>query len=149
MLEKLRGASEHPMPAVHRLYDLFAGIPLLRSGWKASVKEATRVLDVSSFERQLRAARLDETAAAARARLLLFVMDEPGKPGGITELDGERPHDVRVTLFDLPQHSALLRFRRHVDPSAFSDRGRAARASGLDACALSFDVRDAVEKGAP
>jgi hypothetical protein len=76
-------------------------------------------------------------------------MDEPGGPGGTTELDGERPHDVRVALFDLQQRNALLRFRRHVDPSAFSDRGRASRASELDACALSFDVREAVEKGAP
>jgi hypothetical protein len=151
MLEKIRGGAEQPMPAahVHRLYDLFAGMPLLRSAWKAGVKETNRLLDVARFERELRAARLDETAAAARARLLLFVMDEPGKPGGVTELDGERPHDVRVTLFDLPQHSALLRFRRHVDPSAFSDRGRASHASGLDACALSFDVREAVENGTP
>ena len=97
--------------------------------------------------RDLSAAKLDETAAAARARLVLFVMDEPGGPGGVTELDGERPHDVRVTLFDLEQRSALLRIRRRVDPSTFSDRARASHASRLDACALSFDIRETVAKG--
>jgi hypothetical protein len=147
LLERIRSGPEQTMLRMHRLYDLFAGIPVLRSSWKTNVRETKRLLDLSPFEHELRAARLDQTTAAARARLLLFVMDEPGAPGGPTELDGERPHDVRVTLFDLPQRSALLRLRRHVDPSAFSDRGRASRASGLDGCALSLDVREAVEKG--
>jgi hypothetical protein len=149
LLERIRGASDPPIPTVqtHRLYDLLAGIPLLRSAWKATVLETKQQKDLSRFERELRAAKLDETAAAARSRLLLFVMDEPSGPGGPTELDGERPHDVRVTLFDLEQRNALLRLRHHVDPSAFSDRGRAGHASGLDSCALSIDVREAAAKG--
>lgn len=149
LLERIRGGPEHAAQDahVHRLYDLFAGMPLLRPAWKASVRDATRLLDLARFERELRAAKLDETTAAAQARLLLFVMDEPSGPGGVTELDGERPHDVRVTLFDLSRRDAVLRLRRHVDPSTFSDRGRASRASALDACALSFDVREAAKAG--
>jgi hypothetical protein len=149
LFERVRSNSDpgRPTTRVHRLYDLLAGMPLLEPIWKTRVKEATKMKDLSRLERELGAAKLDETAAAARARLVLFVMDEPGAPGGVTELDGERPHDVRVTLFDLEQRSALLRIRRHVDPSTFSDRARANRASQLDACALSFDVREAVAKG--
>lgn len=148
LLEAIRGGAEHPFPVakVHRLHDLFAGIPLLGSSFKTSLKEAKRLPDLSRFEHDLHAGKLDETTAAARARLLLFVSDEPSGTGGTTELDGERPHDVRVTLFDLEQKSALLRVRRHVDPSAFSDRARAWHAAALDACALSFDVREAVTK---
>jgi hypothetical protein len=103
--------------------------------------------DLSRLERELHAAKLDETTAAARARLVLFVVDEPSAPGGVTELDGERPHDVRVTLVSLEQPKPLLRVRRRVDPSVFSDRGRANHASALDSCALSFDVREAVARG--
>jgi hypothetical protein len=148
LFERVRSKSdEGPATHMHRLYDLLAGMPLLQPVWKARVKEATKMRELSQLERELGAAKLDETAAAARARLVLFVMDEPGGPGGVTELDGERPHDVRVTLFDLEQRSALLRIRRRVDPSTFSDRARANHASRLDACALSFDIREAVAKG--
>ena len=142
-----RADQQHPAPQVHRLYTLLAGMPLLLPAWKTRVKEATRMRELSQLERELGAAKLDETVAAARARLVLFVIDEPGPPGGVTELDGERPHDVRVTLFDLEQRRALLRMRKHVDPSGFSDRGRSSHAARLDACALSFDVREAVAKG--
>lgn len=149
LFERIRDGAdqEHRTAHVYRLYDLLSGIPLLQPAWRARVREATKMRDLSRLERELHAARLDETAAAARARLVLFVVDEPSGPGGITELDGERPHDVRVTLFALEQPKPLLRVRRHVDPSVFSDRGRAGHASGLDACALSFDVREAVARG--
>jgi hypothetical protein len=151
LMERVRGGADPtaspPTSQVHRLYDLLAGLPLLQAPWKARVKEATEMRVLSQLEHELHAAKLDETAAAARARLVLFVMDEPSGSGGTTELDGERPHDVRVALFDLEQAKPLLRIRRHMDPSGFSDRGRAAHASGLDSCALSFDVREAVAKG--
>jgi hypothetical protein len=144
LFERIRDGYEQGQRTahVHRLYDLLSGIPLLQPSWKARVKAATKMRDVTRLERDFHAARLDETAAAARARLVLFVVDEPSAPGGITELDGERPHDVRVTLFALGQQKPLLRVRKHVDPSVFSDRARASHASALDACALSFDVRE-------
>ncbi|HEX4341570.1 MAG TPA: hypothetical protein VH062_36925 [Polyangiaceae bacterium] len=148
-LERIRQASETDAPAarVHRLYDLVAGLPLLQTPWRDKVKAATELRELTSLDSELHMAKLDETIAAARARLVLFVMDESSAPTGLSELDGERAHDVRVTLFDLEQHAPLLRLRRHVDPAAFSDRGRASRATALDACALSLDVRDATTKG--
>lgn len=152
LLERVRanaagsGRLRERLADVHRLQALTTGLPLLQSSWKARVKSAKNQGDLLGFEKELRASRLDQTAAAARARLLLYVMDEPPPPGGPTELDGERPHDVRVALVDLDASRALLRLRRRVDPSAFSERGRASHASGLDACALAVDVRDAAEK---
>ena len=131
---------------MHRLYDLLAGLPLLEPPWKSRVRKATKLRELSHLEDELRLAKPEHTVIAARARLLLLVMDEPTAPGGPTELDGERPHDVRVTLIDLERPSPLLRLRRHVAPGVFSDRGRAGHASSLDSCALSFDVREAVAK---
>jgi len=154
MLERVR-ATEGGSPRlrdrtaeVHRLHYLTSGLPLLQHAWKARVKAAKDHGDLQRFEKELRGSRLDETSAAARARLLLVVMDEPGHPGAVTELDGERPHEARVTLVDLEANRPLLRLRRRLDPGAFSDRGRAAHASGLDACALALDVREAAEKAA-
>ncbi|HEX3598127.1 MAG TPA: hypothetical protein VHU80_23615, partial [Polyangiaceae bacterium] len=103
LLERVRHGADAPASAsrVHRLYDLVSGLPLLQAPWRDKVKAAGELRQLSVLEGELHLAKLDETLAAARARLVLFVMDEPGVPGGNSELDGERPHDVRVTLFDL------------------------------------------------
>jgi hypothetical protein len=154
MLERVRAPAagsprfRESTAEVRRLYYLTSGLPLLQSAWKARVKSAKNLGELQRFDKELRASHLDETSAAARARLLLVVMDERGGPGGVTELDGERPHDARVALVDLEANRTLLRLKRRLDPGGFSDRGRASHASGLDACALSLDVRDAAEKAA-
>jgi hypothetical protein len=75
--------------------------------------------------------------------MLLMVMDESGDGKGPTELDGERPHDVRVALVDLASARMVLRLRRHVDPAWIGTAARSEHASGLDGCALAFDVREA------
>ena len=81
---------------------------------------------------------------AAKARQLLAVMDEPGDPKAPAELDGERPHAVRVTLTDLSSGQIRLRYRATVDPSWLSPTTRAEYASGIDGCALAVDLRNAL-----
>jgi hypothetical protein len=68
-------------------------------------------------------------------------MDEPGDRSIPAELDGERPHHVRVGLVDLASKKQLLALRRKVDPSWLSPTARAEYASGIDACTLALDVR--------
>jgi hypothetical protein len=68
-------------------------------------------------------------------------MDEAGDPNVPAELDGERPHDVRVALVETKTGRALLRMHAHVDPSVWNAGTRPEYASGLDACALAFDAR--------
>jgi predicted RNA binding protein with dsRBD fold (UPF0201 family) len=74
----------------------------------------------------------------------LLALDEPGDQGGPTELDGERPHSVRVGLVDLSTKKVLLRMRRHVDPRWLSASARAELASGIDSCELALQVHKAV-----
>lgn len=145
LLERVRATSTGAAKrdGVHRLHHLASGLPLLQASWKSRVKAAKSTNDLTRYDRELREARFDETFAAARARLLLAVLDEPSHAAGPTELDGERPHDARVLLVDLESERPVLRLRRRLDPAAFSDRGRASHASGLDACALAMDVREA------
>jgi hypothetical protein len=47
-------------------------------------------------------------------------------------------------LSDLTSGQLLLRFRRGVDPSWLSPAARAEYASGIDSCALAFDLREAL-----
>ena len=75
---------------------------------------------------------------------MLFAIDEPGEAGVAAELDGERPHQVRIGVVDLAADKVLLRLRRKVDPSWISSNARAEFASGIDSCGLALDVHAAV-----
>lgn len=127
---------------VERLKDALIGLPYLTAAWETRVVAAERgELDQlrASFDR----APIESAERAAKASLLVFAMDEPSTTPGPTELDGERPHDVRVGFVDLVLDKLLLRLRRHVDPSWVSDATRAEYASGVDSCVLALDVRAA------
>jgi hypothetical protein len=83
----------------------------------------------------------DRALAALRAELLLVVFDEPGNATVPAELDGERPHDVRVALVETKTGHALLRMHVRVDPATWNAEARPSYASGLDSCALAFEAR--------
>jgi len=134
---------------VHRLWDIIAFLPLLSPEWEARVKATDDPNELAKLSHDFSKAPLEEARRGAASRLLLYVMDEPGPPGGVTELDGERPHDVRVGLVDMAAQHVLLRLRKRVDPSFASVDKRAQYASGLDSCALALDVRAASVQDSP
>ena len=134
---------------VQRLMDALVGLPYLGSEWESRVRNADSREALDKLQRNFERAPLDGARLAARARLLLFVMDEPSDKAGPSELDGERPHDVRVTMVDLVKREVLLRLRRRVDPGWVSPATRAEYANGVDSCALALDVRAAVSAGGP
>ncbi len=138
------GEGMKPAAHVERLYDAIVGLPYLDRDWEERVIQAGSQEELTKLERRFDRAPLPGAKRAAGARLLLFLMDEPGPKGGPTELDGERPHDVRVGLVDLVTKKPLLRLRRHVDPSWLSATTRAELATGVDSCALALEVRKAV-----
>jgi hypothetical protein len=132
---------ETPTANVRRLFDAEAGLPLLMPQWAARVRAAEDAVALGHLEHELGAAPLEAAKKAAKAQILLFAMDDPGDSGGLSELDGERPHDVRVGLVDLSHETVLLRLRKHVDPAWISLPKRAQYAGALDGCALALDVR--------
>jgi hypothetical protein len=134
---------------VHRLYAAEVGLPLLLPTWTDRVEAARETWELTRLRKELDRAPLDEATQAASAGLLLFVMDEPGDGPGPTEIDGERSHEVRVGLVDLRAARVVLRLRRRSDPSWISSSARSQYASGLDACRLALDVRDAVPSAVP
>jgi hypothetical protein len=131
------GASAH----VTRLYDAISGLPFLSREWERKVLAADDERALGELERRFNRAPLAAAKRAAKAELLLFALDEPSDGSGPIELDGERPHHVRVGLVDLETERLLLAFRRHVDPSWVSAANRAEYASGIDSCSLALDAQ--------
>jgi hypothetical protein len=129
---------------VQRLVELQAGLPFLSPLWAENVKAADTPDELEVLRKRFDDAPTVAAARAAKAQLLLFAMDEPGDTPGPTELDGERPHPVRVGLLELPSGKVLLRMRKRVDPSAISQAKRPLYSAGIDGCALAFDVRASV-----
>jgi hypothetical protein len=135
---------ERVAPHVARLYHALAGLPFLSPSWEERVKTAQKARELQLLRRDFERAPLKGAKAAASAELLLYAMDEPGDRSIPAELDGERPHHVRVGLVDLTQKKQLLALRRKVDPSWLSPGVRAEHAMGIDACSLALDVREEV-----
>jgi hypothetical protein len=138
--ERMQRATGH----VVRLGDGLMGLPLLDQGWRVRIAEARDRRELEQLRRTFERAPLERAKFAAKASVLLFAIDEPGDAAKPTELDGERPHHVRIGLVDLERDKVLLKLRRHVDPSWLSDTTRAEYARGVDSCALALDVRSAL-----
>lgn len=128
---------------VERLAPLLQALPLMGHDWTRRIQAAETAPALQTLQKLVDAAPLAAAVRAAKARQLLLVLDEPGAGSGPSELDGERPHPVRVVLTDLTSGEARLRFRHGVDPAWLSDQARAQYASGIDSCALAMDLRRA------
>ncbi len=138
--ERMQSRTAH----VERLAAAYAGLPLLQRSWQARIQAAEKASELRLLRRQFERAPLEAAKRAAAARLLLFAVDEPAMRAGVTELDGERPHPIRIYLVDLESGRLLLRMRKQVDPAWLSDATRAEYARGIDSCTLGFDVRQAL-----
>lgn len=130
---------------VARLGDAVVGLPYLGDQWQERVAHARSLVELQQLEEKFDKAPLAAAKHAAKAKLLLVVMDEPGDTSKPAELDGERAHPVRVALIDLAAQKLLLRLRRRVDPSGYSAATRAELAAGVDSCRLALDVRSAIQ----
>jgi len=126
--------------SIERIQAALISLPLLLPEWQARVRSAD-VAELSKLAATLSKAPIGAAKRAMKADLLLLVIDEPGDTQGPTELDGERPHWVRVQMVQLATGAVQLRLRLRVDPSWISPSVRAEHASGIDSCALALDVR--------
>ena len=137
---------EAPTAHVRRLEEAQLGLPFLTPAWQRDVESTTTRADLERMRVAFERAPIQAAKRAAKAKFLLFAMDEPGVGPGPTELDGERAHPVRVGLVDLSSSKVLLRLRRMVDPSWISAAERAEYSRGLDSCKLALDVHDSVKE---
>jgi hypothetical protein len=152
LLERVRTAygggvaAEERSANVRRLDDAIVGLPFLLPPWADRVRAAEDANELARLKRDFERTPIERAKQAARAEILVAAADEPGDGSGPTELDGERPHDVRITIVDLRRGEVLLRMRRHVDPSWISAARRPMYATGLDGCAFAFDVHEALDR---
>ncbi|MBX3201653.1 MAG: hypothetical protein KF894_26185 [Labilithrix sp.] len=129
-----------------RVDEILVGLPFLLPPWSDKVKAAGSSEEITRLRGELTRAPLSRAKEAMRAELVLVALDDPGDGAGPTELDGERAHPVRVALVDLAASRTLFHVRRVVDPSWITPPRRPTYASGLDACALAFDLHDEVKR---
>lgn len=129
---------------VLRFYDAEAGMPYLSSAFADRIKDAKDDLQLELLSREFRVAPIALAKRAVRSELLIFVVDEPVEKPGVTELDGEGPHYVRLFVLSLDKMTTLLRLRKHVDPSWIRPNRRPQYARELDGCRLALDVRDSI-----
>ncbi len=125
-----------------RLQALFEVRPLLEPAMAEAVELAKTHSALAAITDALEAPSVRRAEAAAKASLLLYVIDEPKAPGAVSELDGACDHHVRVGLVDLDSGHVWLRARRRVDPAWVSERRRLTLAKGLVDCRLAVDLRD-------
>lgn len=138
--DRMQQATGH----VARLGDAVVGLPFLADGWQKQLVDAKHYQELERLQKSFERAPLEGARRAAQAKLLLFAIDEPGEASALSELDGERPHHVRVGLIELETGRQLLRLRRRVDPSTLSETSRTEYARGMDGCALALQVLDAL-----
>lgn len=126
---------------LERLETAYATKRLLGPEWINRAKNSPSEKELGALQTELDHTPFDRALVAWRAELLLAVMDEAGDASVPAEIDGERPHDVRVALVETKSGHALLRMHAHVDPAVWNAATRPEYASGLDACALAFEAR--------
>jgi hypothetical protein len=134
-------AVDEATPGAHRLHDLLASQRFLEPVWATRIEEAGSATELASLRDQLERAHLGRAARVAGAEILLYVIDEPTRPGTPTELDGASDHLVRVGIVEIASHKTLLRARRRVDPAWISEAKRIYLARGLLDCRLATDLR--------
>jgi hypothetical protein len=123
-----------------RLREVVEGLHRLLLPWEDRLQHARELRDLDRIKGELSNVHAEETKRAAQAEILIVAMDEAGE-GGAAELDGERPHHVRVAIVDLRSGTLLLRVRKRVDPNWLAASTRSNFASAVDGCALAFDIR--------
>jgi hypothetical protein len=138
--ERMRQATQHVEP----LGVAVVGLPVLDQAWRERVATADDSRAVDKLRRVFEQAPLESAQRAAQAPLLLVAVDEPGERTAPAELDGERPHHIRLQLIDLGAKKTLLRLRKRVSPDWLTDPTRAQYARGVDSCTFAFDVREDV-----
>lgn len=129
---------------VSRLDDAEIALPFFDHVWLDRVRNAETESELAVYKHEVEKAGLERGKRALQSEYVVAVMDEAPPAGGITELDGEKPHDVRLAIVEIVTGKYLFRMRKHVDPSGWSETSRAQWASGLDGCRFAQDARAAM-----
>ena len=123
-----------------RLHDALVVLSTLNPDWESRVAQVSNTSELRALDASFNSKLLARALPAVKAELLVYVLDEPKKPGTITEIDGAREHAIRIGIVDLETEELLLRYRGRVDPAQISERNRARFARGLCDCRFAFEL---------
>jgi hypothetical protein len=130
--------------SLYRLHDALTGLRSLDQDWRMRAEDASNKSELRTLSATLDPKRLERAIPAAKAELLVYVMDEPKKPSTVTELDGASDHVIRMGIVDLNTDKVLVRYRARVDPSWVSEQRRTSYARGLCDCRFAHDLHESV-----
>lgn len=126
---------------VHSIAAVYARAEFLNSNFIEQVKTTHHMSQLDDLAARWDAAPLRAGRDAARARVFVYVIDEPVPSGAEEDFDGEGPHHMRFGLVDLDDFQLLWRARREVSPDWISDKSRLSFSRPLDSCRLALDLR--------
>jgi hypothetical protein len=126
-----------------------AGMPMLAPTWAEQIDDVESVRALEPLRKLVERAPLAQAKRAARAEVLLLVLDEANEPGTPVEIDGTARHRVRFLAFDLRAEREALRLRRMVDSEWISDKQRQKQARALVGCRLGVELRRAAACNPP
>lgn len=148
LLARVRGVNfggtvvEDRTKAARRLHELELGLALA-DGLEGPIKAARNEHDLERLELRVRQTPVAEALQAARAEVLIVVVDDP--PGARpTEPENESPHPVRALLVDLARREVSASVARRVELAGWSNSTKIGWAGSVQGCALAWDVRDAL-----
>lgn len=150
MLERVQvaysGGLEERTRQVSRLHTAALGLPFFSRDFMKQAEEASSLEEVGKLRTAFDRAPRDSASRAAKAELLIYVLDDPADDGARAELDGTARHRVRVGMVHIPTGKPYLRFESTVDPSWISESNRPEMSRGLTGCRLGLEVRRAAQQ---
>lgn len=126
---------------VRRLHTAAIGLPYLTRAFMKRVEEASSHNALAKLRDEFDRAPHARASVAAKAELLIYVLDEAAAEDAPAELDGTARHEVKVGVVHIPSGKPRLRFEGTVDPSWISSANRPEMSRGLTSCRLALDVR--------
>src|SRR5690606_25264828 len=115
--------------------ELLLGREFIASSFFTELSQSEHMSQVERLRKRLERERLSRKSHAARARLLLYAVDEPLHAGAHSDFDGEGKHFVRLGILE-PSGDHLLQLRREVSPEWISEKSRLSFSRPLDSCKL-------------
>jgi hypothetical protein len=139
----LRAIGRAPAPdRVFAFGEALETLDFFDSNFQREVETAQHMQELERLASRLQRDSLTRGLGALEARVLLSVVDEPKASGVISDFDGEAPHDVVLTIFEVESGLVLWQSSTPVDPAWISEKSRLSFSRPLDSCRLAFELLD-------
>ncbi len=140
------GGLEAATAGVRRLHSAAEGLRFLSRDFIERVEQADSLEALGELHSAFDRAPIAAAKQAARAEILIYLIDDPPEAGARVELDGASRHRAQAGIVEIAGSRPLVRLSRMLDPAWISEEGRFQHGRALDACRLALDLRAQVAR---